>query len=228
MISTIMPALDPAGEFLRVAEHYRRMSDEELLVLARQKSDLTDLAQQALESEMSHRRLEAPVEEPPAPPKPPPPDSEPGDPYAEQRRLVEVCKVWSLSDALQVQRLLDRVSIPFFMGPENAPGVEPGSSNFANGVSVKVMNIGVPWATQALKEYAPENEPAQKPKPEPQELPVRCPKCDSPDVIFDSLITRPADEDEGPAQIYKWICDSCGHEWEDDGAAGEGAPEDEQ
>jgi hypothetical protein len=37
---------------------------------------------------------------------------------------VEICTVWSLSDGLQLQTLLDRAGIPFFMGPEKATGVE--------------------------------------------------------------------------------------------------------
>jgi hypothetical protein len=35
---------DAAGEWLRIAEHYRNMSDGELIVLARQKSALTAVA----------------------------------------------------------------------------------------------------------------------------------------------------------------------------------------
>jgi hypothetical protein len=37
---------------------------------------------------------------------------------------VEICTVWSLSDALQLQTLLDRAGIPFFMGPEKATAME--------------------------------------------------------------------------------------------------------
>jgi len=39
-----MEAFDPAGEWRHLSEHYRQMSDNELMVLARQKAELTDVA----------------------------------------------------------------------------------------------------------------------------------------------------------------------------------------
>jgi hypothetical protein len=234
-----MQTLDPAGEFLRVSEHYRQMSDAELLILAGQSSELTEVAQQALASEISHRRLkvqpEIPSTPPPAPPRavfkgwdsqstkaePTPDSSDAPDPYSEERKLVELCTVWSLSDALQVQTLLDRAGIPFFMGPEKATGVDTVTSNFANGVSVKIMQIGMPWAAQAMQNYTPANEPAPKYHEELHELPVRCPKCNSAEVIFEGLTTEPAPAAQNSSPKYKWICDACGCQWEDDGLAEE-------
>jgi hypothetical protein len=175
-----MEALDPAAEWLRVSEHYRQMSDNELVVLARQSSELTDVAQQALAHEISQRRLKLQPEESPAPPNPsPPPDSS----YSEDRELVEICTVWSLSDALQLQTLLDRAGIPFFMGPEKATGIDAVTSNFVDGVSVQVMRIGLPRTHQALRDYTPANEPGPKQEEELSDLPVRCPKCHSTEVI---------------------------------------------
>ena len=124
--------------------------------------DVADVAQQALASEMSRRGLKLQPEEP-APPLEPvlDPDSPYADsPYAEDRELVEVRTVWSLSDAIQLQALLDGAGIPFFMGPEKATSASAVTSNFANGVSVKIMSVGVPWANRAMMNYAPENEPA--------------------------------------------------------------------
>jgi hypothetical protein len=147
-----MDTLDPAGEFLRISERYRQMSDSELLVLIPQSSELTPFAQQALANEVRQRGLKAEVEvedkrlSAPSQFKPPPaflehespkfrdsagddlPDSDPSnDPdssYDEDRKLVELCTVWSVRDALQVQTILDGLGIPFFMGPEKATGVD--------------------------------------------------------------------------------------------------------
>jgi hypothetical protein len=58
--------------------------------------------------------------------------------------------VWSAPDALKLQRLLDTAGIPFYIGPEKATGVEAVTSNFANGLSVQIMQVGVPWARQAF------------------------------------------------------------------------------
>ncbi|MGP8143953.1 MAG: hypothetical protein ACLQBU_18975 [Terriglobales bacterium] len=233
-----MEALDPAEEWRYLSERYRQMSDEELLALAPQSSELTHVAQQALASEMSRRGLKLQPEEPAPPPEP---VLDPDSPYAEDRELVEIRTVWSMSDALQLQSLLDGAGIPFFMGPEKATSAGAVTSNFANGVSVKIMSVGAPWARQAMMNYAPENEPAPKPDEELSEPVVRCPKCHSEEVVFDGLINDgligdgQIDDDqnkhgqigEPPAATnqaqpkFEWTCDSCGHRWKDDGVVEE-------
>jgi len=211
-----MEGLDPAAEMLQLSERYRQMSDGELLVLSGQSSELTEIAQHCLASEISRRGLESRPEELPATTDPPPPSDFPDD---EDRALVEICTVWSLSDALQLQTLLDRAGIPFFMGPEKARGVDAVTSDFVNGVSVRVMRIGLPWTNQALQNYTPANEPGPKQEIELCELPVRCPRCHSTEVIFDRLLTDPAAATGKSPTQYEWTCDSCGHQWKDDGTA---------
>jgi len=71
---------DPTAEWRRLSEHYRRMSDDELLVLARQNSELTEAAQQALADEVCQRGLKLQPEMLSAPPNPEP---QPDSPYAE-------------------------------------------------------------------------------------------------------------------------------------------------
>jgi hypothetical protein len=121
MIPTTMEGLNAGAEWLQLSERYRRMSDGELLVLAQQNFELTEIAQQSLASKISCRGLKRQSEELPARPDPSPPFDSSGD---EDRELVEICTVWSLSDALQLQTLLDRAGIPFFMGPEKATAME--------------------------------------------------------------------------------------------------------
>ena len=211
-----MAAIDPSAEFLRISAHYRRMSDGELLSLARQPSELTPVAQQVLANETSSRGLKVQPDEPAPRPTAPPPDA--GDsPYREDRELVDLCTVWSLPDALQVQTLLDRAGIPFSIGPENATGVDAVTSNFAHGLSVRVMQIGLPWARQTMRDYAPANDPNSRASEELDELPVCCPRCQSPEVIFEDLIPEAANAAAPSATRFKWTCASCGHHWEDDG-----------
>lgn len=251
-----MDTLDPAGEFLRISERYRRMSDGELLVLMPQSSELTPFAQQALANEVRSRGLKAEVEdEKPAAPsqfkasqfKPPPaffehesaklrdsaehdfpdpdssgPDSSDKDQYDEDRKLVKLCTVWSVRDALKVQTILDGLGIPFFMGPEKATGVDGVTSNFANGVGVQIMQIGLPWAGPAMRHYEPEDDPTPKENAELDELTVRCPKCHSTEVVFEGGTSTLVVATDDSSQKYKWTCDSCGHQWEDDGVAKEG------
>jgi DNA-directed RNA polymerase subunit M/transcription elongation factor TFIIS len=195
------------------------MTDGELLVLARQSGELTPAAQEALANEMALRRLKLEPEEPDPPPEPPPEPEEPS-PFDEDRQLVDIATVWSLADAQQLQTLLDTAGIPFFMGAEKATNADAVTSNFAEGVSVQIMQVGVPWARQAMQDYAPVSDPVPKPSEE-TEAPVRCPKCNSPEVIFEELVPAPTEAAAKSTQKYKWVCDSCGNEWEDDGVVNE-------
>jgi len=239
-----MHTFDPAGqEYLRLSERYRQMSDEELRVLIPQSSELTPFAQEALANEIRSRGLKAEVEDekPSAPSQvtPPPalferaspkfrdstgydvptPDSAQEDQYAEERKLVELCIVWSQRDALQLQSILDEAGIPFFMGPEKATGVDKVTSNFAKGVSVQIMQIGLPWARQAMQHYEPEDDETPKEKEEFDELVVRCPKCNSDEVVFEGGTSTLIVDNGDSSQKYQWTCDSCGYQWQDDGVA---------
>lgn len=148
-------------------------------------------------------------------------DVEELDPYEEDRELVEILKVWSMRDALEVQRRLDVAGIPFFMGPEKATGVDRVTSNFAEGVGVEIMRVGIPWARLAMQDYWPKDAP-QEPRVEIGEIPVHCPKCHSTEVILqDVLSDGESSEEESSSPKYRWTCDSCGNQWEDEGVLNE-------
>ena len=245
-----MDRFDPAGDYLRIAERYRQMKDEELLILMPQISELTDSAQQALANEFRSRglKLDAEPEKPPNPPRFQPPaalfererakfansadgevvdpeaaneaSEEQGDSYEEDRKLVDVCTVWSVRDALKVQTILDGAGIPFFMGPEKAPSVDQLTSDFTKGVVVKIMQIGIPWARVGMQHYEPEDDPTPPEPKELEEIPVRCPVCHSIEVVFEGLSDEKATADEAPEK-FKWTCDACGNQWEDDGTVKE-------
>jgi DNA-directed RNA polymerase subunit M/transcription elongation factor TFIIS len=210
----IMATFDPAGEWLRLSQHYSQMSDGELLALAQQNSELTGTAQQALAGEISRRGLKV---EPAKPAEPLTPEPPADSPYAEDLKLVEVATVWSLADAIQLQELLKRAGIPFRMGREKAASAETDASNFAEGVSVKVPRIGVPWARQAMQAYTPLSRPV--PQGGQDEAVACCPKCHSTEIFLEELIAEPEAESEDPPGRYEWVCDSCGNRWEDDGTA---------
>jgi len=209
-----MPTLDPAEEWQRLNELYRRMTDEDIISLASQESELTKTAQQVLSQEVTSRGLK--IEREATPPSFV--ETNPDSPYAKDRELTTICTVWSLEDALQVQRLLDVAGIPFYMGPEKATGVDMVTSNFAAGVEVQVMQIGNFMAWQALQNYEPLNEPESEKVEEGdlENLAVRCPKCRSTEIVLNSLAAEP-DSQAGELAKFKWTCDSCGHQWEDAG-----------
>jgi hypothetical protein len=223
-----MQTLDPAGESLRLAEHYRQMSDGELIALARKPSELTELAQQALAVAVSLRGLKS-VLEPPAPPQPEPEDIEPPEPepeppaddddspYAEERKLVGLCYVYSLADARQLQAMLDMADIPFFIGPEKATTADAVTSNFADGVLVRVMRIGLPWAWNAMEHYEPHDLPPEIKNCKNDERTIHCPRCRSTEVIFERLVDAPRIEGGKASPKFEWTCSSCGHQWQDEG-----------
>lgn len=215
-----MSILEPAGEWLRLAEHYRALTDGELLALARRPNELTQPAQQALAQEMSTRRLKVSSDDQDEASRSAPPlDIDEDDPYAEDRELVELCKVWSIADANKVQRLLDVAGIPFYMGPENATLVDFVTSSFPSGVSVRVMRIGLPLAWEALTDYVPADEPeAEKPQTD-FTVTVECPVCRSTDVILQNMTEASPAVPAGPASApgFNWLCVACGRQWQDDG-----------
>jgi DNA-directed RNA polymerase subunit M/transcription elongation factor TFIIS len=210
-----MANLDPGTEWRRLSELYGRMSDEELLRLAREQSELTDVAREALRNEMAQRKLKVRPE--PRPKPAPMPETPLDSPYYKDRKLVEIATAWSLADALQLQQLLDQAGIPFFMGAENATGVDEVTSNFGNGVSVKIMNIGLPWARQALEYYEPVNEPPQEGEQHLEEVAMRCPKCRSEEIVFEELSGEPTATEKDSPEQFEWKCDACGYRWKDDG-----------
>jgi hypothetical protein len=57
-----MGSIQAAGEWLRLSEHYRGMTDGELVAIARDRSQLTEIAQQILAQELSQRKLEVEAE----------------------------------------------------------------------------------------------------------------------------------------------------------------------
>jgi hypothetical protein len=243
-----MDRFDPAGEYLQIAERYRQMKDEELLVLMPQISELTDAAQQALANEFRSRGLKVETESekvsvPAAKPRSTSFEraaprfansagdeaavgetvdddaEEEGDSYEEDRELVDLCTVWSERDAVKVQQILDAAGIPFFMGPEKATGVDGVTSKFSSGVAVQVMRIGLPWAAPGMSNYEPEDDPDADEQQEAatKDVSIRCPKCHSTDVVFEGGTSSLVVAAEDRSQKFKWICDACGHQWEDNG-----------
>ena len=213
-----MQGFGPASESLRLSEHYRQMTDEELIELAQNPSSLTEMAQAALAQEVRSRRLTIPPPEKPPVPPPPPDEPDVDDPYAEERTLVTICVVYSLRDAMQVSRILDVAGIPFYMGPEKAMSVDAVTSNYGDGIDVKVMRVGAPWAADALyRNYAPKDEPPEEKVVWDDTVAVRCPRCRSEDVAFERL----SGDASGPGNPRKfhWTCGACANEWEDDGIA---------
>ena len=211
-----MDTLGPASETLRLAENYRQMSDDELIDLAQRPSELTDMAQSILAQEISSRKLKVPPAEEPSQDYISGPEEahDTESPYDEDRELVNLSTVWSRRDAEQLQSLLVKAGIPFYIGPDKVASVDGVKSSFADGLDVFVMRIANNSAVSALKYYNPQDEPEEETSGE--ELAIHCPKCHSTDVIFDDAGGAEA-EDDTITQKFDWECAACGYKWEDEG-----------
>jgi hypothetical protein len=101
--------------------------------------------------------------------------------------------------------------------------VDGVTSNWADGVVVRVMRVGLGWARATLPafdyRYIPESEKEQL--DEESQLPdvrVCCPKCRSQEVVLEDAGSEDPAAVETAAQ-FDWTCVACGNQWRDEGIA---------
>lgn len=109
------------------------------------------------------------------------------------------------------------------MGPEQATDAEKVTSNFASGVSVQIMAVGWRWAAEAMwRDYFPEDDQTYREPEESAAPPVRCPRCNSAEVVFNRLVVAAGAPSDAALRKFEWSCDACGATWQDDGVVKEG------
>jgi DNA-directed RNA polymerase subunit M/transcription elongation factor TFIIS len=208
-----MNDIDVQKEWSNLAETYAGMSDEELCSLDEKAYELTDLAKQALAAQLSARNIDANlVEQAPA--------SDPSEEQEQERDfdaddldLASIARVWGSDEAGRVMTPLYDAGIPAYLGPDNVERVSDFHSAFDAGVEIRVRRIDEQRALLALSlAPQPEGEPEEE-KP----CVVLCPACKSDEVVFEELMAAASASDSTSSQKFHWRCDSCGHEWEDDG-----------
>ena len=201
---------DVQMEWRALEETYSGMSDEELCSLAEKAYELTDLAKQALTAQLSARNLNVALGEQAAAPQ----ANEEGDLDPQELDLVSVARVWDADEAGRVMNPLYEAGIPAYLGPDNVDKVNDFHSAFDSGVEVKVRSVDEQRAIRAMSVASSqsENEPVEE-KP----CVVLCPACKSDEVVFEELVGTASASGAAAAQKFRWKCDACGHEWEDDG-----------
>ena len=215
-----MDAADRVTQWRQVCVHYRSLTDDELIAIARQKEDLTDIAQQALAAEVQSRKLEVPaeatIEDKETAPLALPPDPDSNSPYYDDRELVQIETVFSLRDAEQLEALLKEDGIPFYMGKEKVTRAVDVRSDFSAGIPVGVMRIGMAYATRARKNFRPLDDPEWREEKSPlRPVDIFCPRCRSEKVVFEAGQQDPKWRDF--TMQFRWRCEACGKRWEDDG-----------
>lgn len=236
IISATMDTIDRAAEWRRLKETYREMADEELTVIANEAYQLTDLAKEALQAEITTRRLDLKSQlEPPEIDEPvgPEPDKTESDSWfdnddeddeeaprefdPESLGLVVIRRVWDVNEARTTMSILKNAGIPSYMGDENIEDIEKYTGSFDGGIDVKVSSVDQGWASNALAYNWPEDTAAEEsPLEDEAEYAICCPKCRSTEVVFEGRDGELTGNAAFQAK-FQWHCDSCGHTWEDDG-----------
>jgi DNA-directed RNA polymerase subunit M/transcription elongation factor TFIIS len=216
-----MNDIDVGKQWRVLEETYGQMSNEELRDLADGAYELTDIAKQALQAQISSRGLQVALREQPIDA----PDSQETEPTGDfdpaELSLVSVAQVWDAAEARRLMGALHEAGFPAYLGPENLENVDDFHSGFENGVEVRVRDVDQQRAFHALSRLRPDKDD-NNPQ-EDEEYVARCPKCHSDQIVFEELVAAAAVSGSASAQKFRWHCDACGHEWEDDGVEGQDA-----
>jgi DNA-directed RNA polymerase subunit M/transcription elongation factor TFIIS len=217
-----MESIDPQQQWRELRETYGQMSEDELCAVAEDARDLTPVAKEALQAEISERGLNIQLKTVTASLE------DQGLAAPDKDGLVYLCPVWSEEGARYVQDLLNTESIPSYLGPDNVRRVEDFKRFFGAGVDVKVAAADRDRAMAALEpaeaedgreledEEEFEDEEEQDDKVNLEDVEgleegkdyVLCPKCQSPEVDIESDPQIPPDDATIP-----WRCNVCSHKW---------------
>lgn len=202
---------DPLTDWQRLTEHYREMWDDELLNLAADADDLTEMARQVLKDEMRKRGLElpraaAPAKTPPRAPAPMPDAFEeaPGEvqgtegPPVEYTWKTQLCECETGQQAWQIREVLRRAGIDSWFDQPNSRWATIPSRVLVAADQLDQARLVA--AGPIPQDIIDESEPSA---PEEYELPA-CPKCGAEDPLLD-----------GVYPVNSWECEACGHKWSD-------------
>ena len=199
---------DQVEEWRRLQASYMGKTDEELDALAKESYQLTDVARQALQSEVARRGLQVQLRGvAPAQSELNPNRSEFDSSHLD---LVVLQRVWDSAEAQQVKKILDGAGIPSFLCQENLDDFSAFTSGFERGVDIKVRYLDNQRALGVLSRALPAD-----PQETTEYVPV-CPKCRSPEIVFQSLSGQEESTSSCDAR-FNWRCDACGFQWTDEG-----------
>jgi len=202
-----MGQTDEQKERRRLEEWYASLEEGELKEIAEDAGSLTELAREALRSEMLRRGMQAPPAERGASETPRSGREAPGP--------VMVGRYRDSGEAMIAKSMLDSAGIECFLGDENLVRLDWFYSNLIGGIKLMVREEDAETARKLLEENIPEKidvaEVGEYVQP-------RCPQCGSMDVSFDELnkqiayaglfLSLPI-----PVNRKGGKCHACGHEW---------------
>ena len=174
-------------QFRQQKENYEHMTEGELCALAERAYDLTDIAREALQAVIMEKGVDILLKMDPLAPPLRPEDED----------LVVFRWEMNIEDAGRTMKTLAAAGIPSFL-------------------SLEVRADDVIRAKAALDRACEEDVKEDgKDDPNETECAILCPKCHSAKVILQG---RTATLEASPYGVkFQWSCDSCGHQWMDNG-----------
>jgi DNA-directed RNA polymerase subunit M/transcription elongation factor TFIIS len=235
-------------EHARLFELYHGMTDEELENLAVAAYELTDLARESLQFEIKSRKLAVPIyftlaareeanrqsrrdelaaRETPQTLKPLRSDFPQRD-EAELEQLPReddgfvpddadlawVHTVHDLDEAVRIKHCLNQALIECFFGEEKVRATKQLPQEFHGDIDVRVWAHQQRDAMEVLTACIPNYGEVK----EAPDVEMRCPKCKSDGVVFEERDAGASGEVTRTSK-FRWRCDDCGYEWEDEGIA---------
>ena len=170
----------------RLSGVYSAMSDEELGRIAGSGDDLSDIALETLQAEISRRGLQITVT-PPA-----------GVDVPEVRELVTLRQFRDLPEALLAKGSLESTGIQAYLVDDNMVRMDWFISNLLGGIKLKVHPEDAEAGNEILSQPIPATVEVEGVGEYTQPT---CPKCQSLDVGI--LVPKTT-----------WFCHACGYEWE--------------
>ena len=135
--------IDPEQERARLAEVYSQQTDEQLEEIARRGDDLTDVALQSLQAELSRRGLTK---------DPPEEFADANQPELAFRNLITVRSYWNLLEAELAKGALEAAGIECFLFDDNMVRMDWFNANAIGGVKLRVDRGNVDDANRLLDE----------------------------------------------------------------------------
>ena len=189
-----MNNIDVAKQWRTLEQTYNQMSEEELGDLAAEAYKLTDIAQQALQAQISSRALRIELSTKPRASR----ESNGVEPEVNLNPydLDYVLAAWvrDPQDLEQLRQALPRAGIPIY-------------------VQVRVRAVDQQRALHTISALSPERGNPDEDQP----YVARCPKCGSEEIAFQNIDPGSSETQSTSSSQFHWACDACGHEWEDDG-----------
>lgn len=225
---------DPAQYWRDLTDHYRRMSDGELLELAGKPEDLTEVAQQVLGDEMKLRQLTSTK----SAPKPARTRNEAAAIHTEPTSYryefsrndleekngsyeytwkTELCECETAQQAWQLAEALRRAGIDTWIQTSRATADVMDVTYPRIFVAADQLDEAQAVAAQPIpQDIIDQSKQKQETGPEDFDVPV-CPKCGAADPVLCPASGAEAG-DSNPGQegwVNLWLCEACGAEWTD-------------